>query len=91
MTLELPDEARKQALASIRRYCAESLELEVGDIKAASLLEFFLKELAPSVYNAAIGDAQVYFRDRLADLEASCYEPEFGYWPKASAIRRKLG
>jgi uncharacterized protein (DUF2164 family) len=90
MAVALSAESRKQALSSIRRYCAESLELEMGDIKAAALLEFFLKELAPSVYNAAVLDAQVYLRDRLADLEATCYEPEFGYWPKAASVRRKL-
>jgi len=89
MAVTLSVESRKQALASIRRYCAENLELDVGDIKASSLLEFFLKELGPSVYNAAIIDAQVYLRDRLADLEATCYEPEFVYWPRSSAVRRK--
>ena len=88
--IELSEDARKEALASIRRYCARDLELEMGDIKATALLEFFLKELAPSVYNAAIGDAQTYLRDRLADLEATCYEPEFAYWPKGSTVRRKL-
>lgn len=34
--------------------------------------------------NKAIGDAQVYFRDRAADLEGACYEKEFAYWPPAS-------
>jgi uncharacterized protein (DUF2164 family) len=91
MAITLSDDARKQALASIRRYCAENLdlELEAGDLKIALLLDFFLKEIAPSVYNAAIVDAQVFLRDRLADLEATCYEPEFVYWPKASSVRRK--
>jgi len=31
----------------------------------------------------------VFLRDRLADLEATCYEPEFVYWPKGSSVRRK--
>jgi len=77
MTVALSAEARKQALSSIRRYCAENLEMEPGDLQAASLLDFFLKELAPAVYNTAIADAQAYLRDRLADLEGTCYEPEF--------------
>jgi hypothetical protein len=59
MAIALSDDARKQALASIRRYCGENL------------------------------DAQVFLRDRLADLEATCYEPEFVYWPKPSSVRRK--
>lgn len=91
MAITLSDDARKQALSSIRRYCAENLdlELEAGDLKIALLLDFFLKDIAPSVYNAAIVDAQVFLRDRLADLEATCYEPEFVYWPKPSSVRRK--
>jgi hypothetical protein len=34
-------------------------------------------------------DAQVFLRDRLADLEAACYEAEFAYWPKGTSVRRK--
>jgi uncharacterized protein (DUF2164 family) len=88
MPIDLPDEARKRAIASLRRYCGEHLDTDVGDLKAALLLDFFLKEIAPSVYNAAIGDAQTYVRDRLDDLEGVCHEDEFAYWPKASPARR---
>jgi len=89
VAIKLSEDATKEALASIRRYCALNLEMEVGDLQAGALLDFFLKELAPSVYNAAIADAQTYFSGRLADLEGTCYEPEFGYWPKSSTVRRK--
>lgn len=89
MAVTLSEDARTEGLASIRRYCAMNLEVEVGDLQAAGLLDYFLKELAPSVYNAAIADAQTYLTDRLADVEGTCYEPEFGYWPKSSSVRRK--
>jgi uncharacterized protein (DUF2164 family) len=89
MAIILTAENKKQALASIKRYCAEAFELDIGDLKAGSLLDFFLKEIGPSVYNAAIADAQVYLRDRVADLEGTCYEAEFAYWPRASSVRRK--
>lgn len=88
MTIELSDDARKQAIASIRRYFADVLEQDIGDLKAQLLLEFFLKEIAPSVYNGAVADAQAFLRDRLADLEGACFAPEFAYWPKSS-VRRK--
>ena len=89
MAVTLSEDARKEALASIRRYCGEQLDVDIGDLQAGALLDYFLKELAPSVYNAAIADAQTYFTDRLADLEGTCYEAEFGYWPKSSSVRRK--
>jgi len=84
MVVALPDDVAKRALASIQRYAGEHLDEEFGELQARLLLEFFLKEIAPSVYNAAIADAQMYMRDRVADLEGACYAPEFGYWPKAT-------
>jgi uncharacterized protein (DUF2164 family) len=89
MPVTLPDDARKQALSSIRRFCSEQLEQEASDIQAMALLDFFLKELAPTVYNAGVTDAQAYLRDRLSDLEGAVSEPEFVYWPKGSSVRRK--
>lgn len=80
MAISLQDEARNQALKSVKRYFGERLEMEIGDLQATLLLEFFLEEIAPTVYNEAIADAQAYFQGRIADLETSCYELEFGYW-----------
>lgn len=80
MSLVLSPDQRKRALGSIRRYCAEHLDQEVGELQAGLLLEYFLTELGPSIYNAAIGDAQTYLRERVDDLEGACYQREFGYW-----------
>ena len=87
MPISLPDEARQRSIASIKRYFDEELDQEVGDLKAGLVLDFFLEEIAPSVYNSAIADAQTYMRDRVADLEGACAAQEFAYWPP-SAKRR---
>ena len=87
MTIELSDTARKQSVASIKRYFLEELEQDIGELKAGLVLEFIIKEIAPSVYNAAIGDAQAFMRDRVADLEGVCSVPEFAYWPSGSVRR----
>jgi uncharacterized protein (DUF2164 family) len=87
MKVLLPDDASKQAVASIKRYFAESLDQDIGELKATLLLEFILKEIAPTVYNGAIADAQTYLRDRVADLEGACSVPEFAYWER-SQVRR---
>jgi len=78
----ISDEARKHAVASIRRYFEEEMEQEIGDLKAALLLGYFLKELGPTVYNQAIADAQAFFEERAADLDGVCYRAEFPYWTK---------
>lgn len=80
MAISLPDDARKQAIKSIRRYFDEKRDGEIGDLQAMLLVDFFLEEVAPTVYNQAIMDAQSFLQGRIADLEASCYELEFGYW-----------
>ncbi|MFN8653704.1 MAG: DUF2164 domain-containing protein [Gemmatimonadales bacterium] len=89
MSVTLPDKTQALIVASLKRYSRENLDQEFDDLQARLFLEFVLKEIAPSVYNAAIADAQGFLRDRLADLEASCYEPEFVFWSKGSAVRRK--
>src|SRR5688572_18032106 len=70
MKIQLSDEARKQAITSLRRYFSAELDQEIGDLKASLLLDFVLVEIGPSIYNGAITDAQAYLRDRVADLEA---------------------
>ena len=89
MIITLTDDARKHATASIRRYFDEELDQDVGDLKAGLLLDFFLKEIAPTVYNGAIADAQTFVRDRLADLEGVCSAHEFAYWPSSSVRRAR--
>jgi uncharacterized protein (DUF2164 family) len=80
MAIELPPDAAKQVQQSIKRFFAEYMDDEIGDLKARIVMEFCLKEIGPSIYNQAIADAQKYFQDRVMDLEGSCYEKEFGFW-----------
>ncbi|HEX4934185.1 MAG TPA: DUF2164 domain-containing protein [Gemmatimonadaceae bacterium] len=83
MAIELTAEATTRAIASLRRYCDEHLDQEIGELKARMLLEFILQEIGPSVYNGAIADAQAYLRDRVADLEGACGQQEFAFWPRS--------
>jgi uncharacterized protein (DUF2164 family) len=89
MPIAFSPEDRKAAIASIIRFCDAELEVELSQIQATALLEYFLKELAPTAYNAGVADAQTFLRDRLGDLEATVHEGEFTYWPKGSSVRRK--
>lgn len=87
MSIVLPEEATERLVASIKRYFTEHREEEIGDLQAQLLLDFIVKEIGPSIYNAAITDAQTYVRDRIADLDGACFEPEFTYWPKSTTRR----
>jgi len=88
MAITFPPEAKKQLLGSIKRYVAENLDQDIGDLKAGMLLDYFLKEIGPTVYNQAIADAQGYFQARVGDLEGVCFEKEFTYWVQPARPRK---
>jgi len=83
-SLTISDDARKQAIASLRAYCAANMDEEVGDLKAGLLFDFIVDELGPTIYNQAIADAQQFFGERVADLGGACYQTEF-----PTSLRRK--
>ena len=89
INISLPDDVTKQSIESIKRYFSENLDQEIGDLKASLVLDFILKEIAPSVYNGAIADAQTYLRDRVADLDGACSAPEFAFWDRPSVKRKR--
>jgi uncharacterized protein (DUF2164 family) len=66
-------------VCSIKRYFAEHFDETLSDIRAENLLDSFVKELGPPVYNQAIRDAYTFTQDRLTDLEGEFYEPEEPY------------
>jgi uncharacterized protein (DUF2164 family) len=82
MTITLNAEMRARFIASIKRYFAEALDDDIGDLKASLLLEFVLREMGPSIYNRAVADAQARIQDMVLELDGSCYEADPGYWNK---------
>ena len=80
MPIQFSNDTARRALASIKQFSAEHLDDEIGDLKAQLVLDFFMKELAPTVYNQAIADAQKYLQERVMDLEGVCHQHEFTYW-----------
>ena len=86
--LELSKQARSAAIASIQRYFEENLPEPIGDLPAGLLLNFFLEEVGPAIYNQAISDAQTSLQQRVADLGGELYADEFQYWPRADAKRK---
>ncbi len=80
MTIELTDDTRKKLIESVQRFFNETMEENVGHLRAGFVVDFCLKEIGPTIYNKAISDAQSYFFGKTQDLEGSCWEPEFTYW-----------
>jgi uncharacterized protein (DUF2164 family) len=80
MAIELTPDTEQYLIGSIKRFVDEQMDLDIGDLRAALLLEFCLKEIGPSIYNKALADAQSYLQARLGDMDVACHEHEFGYW-----------
>lgn len=87
-TIELSKQVRAQAIGSIQRYFEENLPEPIGELPAGLLLNFFLEEIGPAVYNQAIVDAQARMQQRVTDLNGELYTDEFQYWPRADAKRK---
>lgn len=80
MTIKLEKETQKQAIDSIQRYFDLNLEERIGNLQAAALLDFFMAELGPSIYNQAVRDAQEQMQLRVQELDIEVHEDEFSYW-----------
>jgi len=82
VTIELTKDHRQALILSLKQYFAESLDQDVGDLKASLLLDFILKEIGAVIYNGAIADAQARMQEMVAELDSTCYQPEFTHWKR---------
>jgi uncharacterized protein (DUF2164 family) len=76
MRIKLSDERRKSLLEVVQAYFRDQHDDDIGELKASLILDFFVKQLGPAVYNQAIKDAHAFLQDKLVDLEGEFYEPE---------------
>ena len=82
MSIKLQKDTEKYLIASIKRFFADELDADIGELKASRVLEFCVREIGPSIYNQAIADAQSYFQEKAADLGGVRFEAEFDYWKR---------
>lgn len=75
MSIQLSKDQMADAIPAVQHYIEEELDLEIGELKARFLIEFFAKEIGSLAYNQGIDDAEAYFRAKLEDLKGTCFEP----------------
>ena len=85
MSLELNKEDLPAIVASLQRYFREELDTELSEMRAKFLLDYIQKEIAPFAYNRGVNDAERYFRTKVEDLSATCFEDGLTYW----VVKRK--
>jgi uncharacterized protein (DUF2164 family) len=86
--MELPKHIRADAIASLQRYFDENLPEPIGELPAGLLLDYFLEEIGPVIYNRAIADAQSRLLLRVGDLSGELFADPMTYWPKVDAKRK---
>jgi uncharacterized protein (DUF2164 family) len=89
MTIEIDNDARKEAIASIERYFKQNMDEPIGNIAAGGLLGFFLEEIGPLIYNQAVADVQERMQARVSELDIEVHEEPFTYWRKFDQAKKK--
>ena len=88
MAIELNKDARAEAIKSIERYFKDNMDEPIGNIAAGGLLNFFVEEIGPVIYNQAVAQVQERLQARIAELDLEVHEDEFQYWRKFDNARK---
>jgi uncharacterized protein (DUF2164 family) len=88
ISVEISKPARADAIASLQRYFAENMAEPLGDLPAGLLLNFFLEEVGPVIYNQAIRDAQRGCSNELPILMANSMLTHFSIGPRSTQSAR---
>jgi uncharacterized protein (DUF2164 family) len=76
MRIRLSPERRAGLMSAIKEYFSAEFDESLSDFRAEGLLEFFVRELGPPVYNQGVRDAASFMQEKLTDIEGEVSEPE---------------
>ena len=76
MRIRLSPERRAALLQSIAAYFTSEFDEPLSAFRAEGLLDFFLRQLGPPVYNQGVRDAASFIQAKLSDIEGDVYERE---------------
>ncbi|MCG7379452.1 DUF2164 domain-containing protein [Paenibacillus sp. ACRSA] len=82
-TLKLTKEQQDDAIRTIKSYFEEERGEELGDVAAWGVLDLFMTQLAPYIYNQALADARTTANQRMASLEEDLFALERKLPPKS--------
>ena len=76
MRIRLSAERRSTLVDAIQVHFADEFDETLSDFRAERLLDFFVAELGPPVYNQGVRDAAGYVQGKLTDIEGEIFEVE---------------
>jgi uncharacterized protein (DUF2164 family) len=78
MRIRLSPERRASLLAAITQHFSAEFDEPLSAFRAEKLLDFFVRELGPPVYNQGVRDASSFMQEKLTDIEGEVYERDSG-------------
>jgi len=78
MRIRLTPDRRAPLLQAITAYFATEFDEPLSAFRAEGLLDFFVRQLGPPVYNQGVRDAASFIQAKLGDIEGDVYEREPG-------------
>ena len=76
LRIKLSVDRRATLIKLLKGFYKENFDEELSEYRAERLLDFFIKQLGPPIYNQAIADARAFMYEKLEDLDVEFYEPE---------------
>jgi uncharacterized protein (DUF2164 family) len=76
MPIRLSAERRALLVRAIKAYFQTEFDEQLSDFRADALLDFFVRELGPPVYNQGVRDVTKFIQEKLGDIEGEIYERE---------------
>ncbi|PYE50748.1 DUF2164 domain-containing protein [Paenibacillus barcinonensis] len=74
--LKLTKEQQAEAIRTIQSYFEEERGEELGALAASGVLDLFMTQLAPYIYNQALSDARTTVNQRMASMEEDLFALE---------------
>lgn len=68
--VKLNEENKRDMKRKIVKYFSEERGEDLGELASELVLDFFVQELAPNIYNQGVEDSYVYMKDGIEDLFA---------------------
>jgi uncharacterized protein (DUF2164 family) len=65
---ELSKEKKDSMISEIKNYFLKERDIELGDLAAALILDFFMEKLAPEFYNQGVEASYKYMNNSIEDL-----------------------
>ena len=63
-------------LRALKDYTTAEFDEPLSEFRAEGLLDFFIRELGPPVYNQGVRDAAAFVQSKLTDIDGEIYETE---------------